>query len=216
MNRAVQGNAVTVLVHGFAFRAWILTALARRLQARGLEVRRFSYPSRGQDLNTNAHSLKEFVDSIACDRLNLLGHSLGGLVILRMLEEGGDLPPGRVVLLGTPLTGSAAARRFSRYKAMRWLFGQAAGCLHEGIIRLPRNRPVAVIAGSRQVGLGMLSGALSGASDGTVAVDETCHEGLADHVTIPVTHTGLLSSAKTAELAASFLLAGRFESTHSW
>jgi pimeloyl-ACP methyl ester carboxylesterase len=215
VNHVEQGHEVTVLVHGFAFRAWILAALARRLQAEGLQVRRFSYPSRAQDINTNARSLKTFVEEIDCDRLNLLGHSLGGLVILRMLEENNDLPPGRVVLLGTPLTGSAAARRFSRHRAMRWLFGQAAGVLQEGLFKIPCDRPVAMVSGSRPLGLGMLSGALTGASDGTVAVDETRHEGLADHVTIPVTHTGLLGSAKTAELAATFLLKGQFDPGHS-
>jgi pimeloyl-ACP methyl ester carboxylesterase len=180
----MQTNTVTVLVHGFAYRAWILTALARRLRGHGLDVRRFSYPSRGQDVTHNANSLKEFVTSIDCESLHLVGHSLGGIVILRMLEKCGGLPPGRVVLLGTPLMGSAAARSLSRFRAMRWVFGKAGEILNEARVGLPTGRRVAMIAGNRPVGLGRLSGALPGASDGTVAVDETRHPQLADHVIV--------------------------------
>ena len=48
---------------------------------------------------------------IDAPQVHLLGHSLGGLVILRCLERYPMAQPGRVVFLGTPAAGSRAARR---------------------------------------------------------------------------------------------------------
>jgi hypothetical protein len=46
--------------------------------------------------------------------------------------------------------------------------------------------------------------------DGTVAVAETQLDGLADHVVVPASHSGLLFSEEVARQAAAFLREGRF------
>jgi hypothetical protein len=68
-----------------------------------------------------------------------------------------------------------------------------------------------MIAGSRGVGLGLLLGGPGGPGDGTVAVAETRAEGLADHLVLPVTHTGMLFSRAVVRQAGEFLQAGRFD-----
>ena len=57
----------------------------------------------------------------------------------------------------------------------------------------------------------MLLGGVGGAGDGTVALRETHMPGLADHITLPVTHTGMLYSREVARQAAYFLRTGGFE-----
>ena len=71
-------------------------------------------------------------------------------------------------------------------------------------------REVGVIAGQVPLGLGRFFGRISEASDGTVAVAETRIAGLAGHVTVRASHSGLLFSATAAEQAIAFLRSGRF------
>jgi len=47
-------------------------------------------------------------------------------------------------------------------------------------------------------------------SDGTVAVSETRMPGATDFVTLPVSHTGMMLSARVAREAGVFLQTGRF------
>jgi hypothetical protein len=49
-----------------------------------------------------------------------------------------------------------------------------------------------------------------GEHDGTVAIVETQLPGLADHVVVDASHSGLLFSAEAAEQATAFLRVGHF------
>ena len=53
---------------------------------------------------------------IDAPRVHLLGHSLGGIVILRCLERHPQQPPGRVVIMGTPSMASQAAVALARFR----------------------------------------------------------------------------------------------------
>ncbi len=92
----------------------------------------------------------------------------------------------------------------------RWLMGQSAQALFEGIGAWTGSRSVGVIAGSLPFGLGAAMGALGAPHDGTVAVEETRLPGIADHCTITTSHTGLLFSSEVADLTIGFLRTGRF------
>jgi hypothetical protein len=68
-----------------------------------------------------------------------------------------------------------------------------------------------MVAGDRPLGLGQVLGHFDGDSDGTVAVAETRLAGLADHVVVPASHTGLVFSPIAARQVVAFLRDGRFE-----
>ena len=95
-------STVVVYVHGLWLNGWEGAWLRRRL-SRQLKcaTRRFAYPSVTADLNANARALGRFLAATPADTLHLVGHSLGGLVILELFRNGSPLPPGRVVLLGS-------------------------------------------------------------------------------------------------------------------
>src|ERR1700737_2177034 len=101
-------GTVLVYVHGLWLgggeAVWLRRRLAQDLQA---DARAFSYPSVAADASTNARALARFLTAIHADTLHLVGHSLGGLVILKLFEDDSEaqtrLPPGRIVLLGSPL-----------------------------------------------------------------------------------------------------------------
>jgi pimeloyl-ACP methyl ester carboxylesterase len=201
---------LVVLVHGLWFGSWSLGLLARRLRQAGFEPRRFRYHSIRAGLAEHAHALRQFVGSPGSQPVHFVAHSLGGLVTLCMLAEEAGLPSGRVVLLGSPLRGSAAARKSARLPGAGRLLGAAQPALRSGFATMAADRDIGMIAGSRSIGLGMLLGGLGEPGDGTVAVAETRSEGLREHRLLPVTHTGMLFSRQVAREVAHFLRAGSF------
>jgi pimeloyl-ACP methyl ester carboxylesterase len=206
----VAETAEVILVHGLWYRAWSMRVLARRLAKAGLKVRCFSYPTRTLDPGDNAGALARFAQATDAPSVHFVGHSLGGLLVLSMLRRAPGLPPGRVALLGTPLQGSVVARRSRSLPGGAFLLGRAAQLLEGGLAWLPPDRPTGMIAGVRPVGLGCVVGGLEPPHDGTVAVAETRVEGLADHLCLPVTHTGMLVAPGVAAQAARFLGGGGF------
>lgn len=208
---ATESAPVVVLVHGLWFGAWSLGLLARRLRRAGFATRRFRYRTTRDGLQRHARALRGFIGAPGPGPLHFVAHSLGGLVTLRMLADAAELPEGRIVLLGSPLQGSAVARKTARIPGGCRLLGAALTVLESGFRSLPAGRETGMIAGSRALGLGLLVGGAGGRGDGTVALRETRLEGLKDHVVLPVTHTGMLFSRKVAEHAIEFLRTGRFE-----
>lgn len=211
-------RTVIVYVHGLwqsgGEAIWLRRRLARDLNAEALA---FSYPSVAAGAAANAAALGQFLDSVRADTLHLVGHSLGGLVILRLFSDDpgmhARLPPGRIVLLGSPLRGSRTARNLARLPFGRKIMGLSVG---EEILAAPphewnRGRDLGVIAGDLGIGLGRLVGSLGGASDGTILVEETQLDGAADRLVLRVSHTGMLFSAEVATQAGAFLSSGRFQ-----
>lgn len=198
-----------VLVHGLWWGPWSMGLLGRRLRREGFETHPFGYPTMRRSLRGNAAALRDFIKGLDLDEVDLVGHSLGGLVILRMLDEYGDLPPGRVVLLGSPVNGSAVGRRVADRRMFKPLVGRARTALEKGFSHAPPGRETGVIAGSRSVGVGRIFGPLDGPNDGTVSVAECRLEG-AQACTLPVTHTGLVTAPSVSRMVARFLESGRF------
>jgi pimeloyl-ACP methyl ester carboxylesterase len=212
-------STVIVYVHGLWQRGAEALWLRRRLsQHVGGEARTFSYPSVAADATANARALAKFLGAIRADTLHLVGHSLGGVMILKLFEDDADaaarLPPGRIVLLGSPLRGSRTAQNLARLPFGKKIMGSSVGeelLASRGERRWGRARELGVIAGDLGFGLGRLVGTLGGPSDGTILVEETELEGAADRLVLRVSHTGMLFSAAVARAAGTFLSTGRFE-----
>jgi pimeloyl-ACP methyl ester carboxylesterase len=198
-----------VLVHGIWMRGVMLLPLAGRLRQRGFRTEGFDYASLMHGPGPSEDRLARRLRALGPGPVHLVGHSLGGLVALETFSRHAGLPPGRVVCLGSPLAGSAAARGLSR-RRLAPLLGRSAALLHSGLPQLPPGREVGVVAGSLAVGLGHLFGRFHGPNDGTVAVSETLLPGLADHRVVPASHSGLVFSPVVADLVACFLRQGQF------
>jgi pimeloyl-ACP methyl ester carboxylesterase len=204
-------STVIVYVHGLWQRGLESHWLRRRLSLDlGAEARAFSYPSVAADATTNARALAKYLGAIRADTLHLIGHSLGGLLIVKLFAEDADvqarLPPGRVVLLGSPLRGSRSAQRLAKIMGL----GVGEELLASRGRRWNGARDLGVIAGDLGFGFGRLVGPLGGPSDGTILVEETELEGTADRLVLRVSHTGMLFSAAVARAAGAFLRTGRF------
>jgi pimeloyl-ACP methyl ester carboxylesterase len=144
--------------------------------------------------------------------LHFIGHSLGGIVILKMLETYDDIPPGRVVCLASPMQGSCAVDGFARWPFARAALG-AAICddvLSAKQRKWDGRRDVGIIAGSLSIGIGRLFADFHEPSDGTLLVSETKLDGAKGHIVMPVSHTGIVFSMEATEQMAAFLKDGAF------
>ena len=207
-------SATVILLHGLWMSGFELGVLKRRLQTQSpFRPVAFSYPSIGGSMADHASSLIEFARAQQGDELHFIGHSLGGLVILRALQLTDDLPPGKAVLLGTPSQGSKAAQSVARWLPFgRAILGPAAleEIIEAGAREWSGRREIGVIAGSMGMGLGRLFADFDADHDGTVSVAETQLPGARDHIVMPTSHTGMLFSADVADQAAHFLSNGVF------
>lgn len=183
--------------------------LAREL---GCAVHAFSYNAVTHGMEQITAQLQDFVRVLDPPTAHFVGHSLGGLVIYRLFERFPDQPEGRVVFLGSPCVKSEAAVQAGHSRFMSALMGRSVA---EELLR-PRERrwslqrPLGIIAGSYSFGFGKFLAGFDEDSDGTVAVSETRLPGATDHIVIPVSHLGMLVSARVARETAHFLRTGRF------
>ena len=204
---------VVVYVHGLWLTGLEAFLLQRRVeQATGWSWRAFPYLSTMQSMDDSADGLHAFIAAQQAPVVHLVGHSLGGLVILRCLERHPVQPPGRVVFLGTPAMGSHAAAEFGRLPFGPALLGETA--VQELILGGPRRwtheRELGVIAGDQPIALARLVVEFEGANDGAVSVDETRIPGARAHVVLPVSHTGMLLAPRVADEIGAFLATGAF------
>lgn len=199
-----------LILHGLWMRAPAMQPLARRLRAEGFAPATFDYATRASDPELSCQRLADRIDAFDGRPVHLVGHSLGGLLALETLTRHVGLRVGRVVCLGSPLRGASAAAGLSRHAATRWFLGRSAPLLKRGARVGSADTQVGMIAGTRPLGLGRFFARFEGPHDGTVALAETRIDGLADHIAIPATHSGLLFSQHAATLAARFLRDGRF------
>lgn len=204
-------GAAVILVHGLFYGRGSMRLLAWRLQRHGFRAECFAYRPTRDGLDASATALANRAREIDAPGVHFAGHSFGGLVILKALEDAAALPPGRAVLLGSPVQGSRVAAHLLRWTPGQALLRAAGPPLAAGHARIPPRREIGMIAGTAGLGLGRLAGARLGPSDGTVGIDEADAAGLADRLLLPVSHTGMLFSRRVAEAASRFLLRGRFE-----
>ncbi len=205
-----------LLVHGLWMGGWIMSWLVHELREAGFNAQAVSYDSTSAPPADHVARLAVHVSEAASagnGKVHLVGHSMGGVVVLRYLLDS-PAPPftGRAVLLGTPARGSQAALAFERQPWGPALLGQSIELWRAPFPPLvDSGLEVGAIAGDEAFGLGPLFVALPPPSDGVVTVDETRIPGLRDHLVLHVSHTGMLMSGKVAHEVAAFLHTGAFE-----
>ncbi len=176
------------------------------------ELHWFRYFGASESMSDITSRLAAFVGELAASEVHFVGHSLGGLVLYRLLERFPEQPPGRVVFLGVPCVASRAAQRAGMFGPLAQLMGPtvAEELLTPQERRWPHPRPLGVVAGNRPLGLGQFFAHFDEENDGTVAVSETRLPGATDHIVLPVSHLGMLVSARVAHETGHFLTRGHF------
>lgn len=216
-----------ILIHGLHQTPWIMRPLAKRLQAAGFDTHQYGYRSMRDGIKTNSARLNDWLDKNhhPDQPIDLVGHSLGGLIIRDFVAQYPKWQIGRCVTLGTPHTGSICADYIWRLTPA--VVGRSyVDALDGTVAALPKHITLGVIAGNFPYGLGQLFLQYHNrklrksdnpplkeqlAHDGTVYIDETRLEAATDHIILPVSHTGMLVNVAVAEQTKYFLEHGTFE-----
>jgi pimeloyl-ACP methyl ester carboxylesterase len=105
------GDVPVVCVHGYMQNRVDFVALARQLERTGAgAIYGFNYPW-FDTVEKNAARLSRFVEGVrreqGVERVDIVAHSLGGIVAMRMLRDGGDKVVRKCVTIASPHAGVA-------------------------------------------------------------------------------------------------------------
>ncbi|STZ55791.1 Alpha/beta hydrolase family [Moraxella lacunata] len=214
----MANKPTTLVLHGLHQTSLIVYPLARYIRRAGFVVHTPTYHSLRQDVSAHAKRLNDYLlTHHSPDKpINLVAHSLGGLVIRQFLHDYPAWQVHRCVSLGTPHQGSVCATYVKR--TLSPLVGQSyIGALDGTCPSVPNDVEFGVIAGDKSQGLGLLflnyhnrHYRTRHAHDGTVFVHETELPSATDSLILPVTHTGMLTSSAVANQVVHFLEYGKF------
>lgn len=214
---AVRGECV-VLLHGLARTARSMRPMEKALKKTGYLTVNRGYPSTKYPIEQLA---AEHVPPAlaACSKqggrtTHFVTHSMGGIV-LRQYLNGHAIPElGRVVMLSPPSQGSETVDKLGGLAPFQWLNGPAGGQLGTGEDGVPRSLgpatfEVGIITGTRSINP-ILSQLIPGPDDGKVGVDRARLDGMADFLTVPYSHTVIMSRRDVIRATLHFLQHGRF------
>lgn len=187
-----------------------LSRLSYNVKKQGYQTRYFRYKSLFHTPQQNADLLKRFLNDIDEPVVHLVCHSLGGIVTLLMLEQHAEVKPGKVIMLGTPVNGSATAKYINHHWYLRWLLGKSTdkGLLDKAPIPKYKN-DIYMIAGNKGIGIGKFLAykVMKSPNDGTVNLSETVAPFIKQHTAVSHGHFAMLWSkqviSRVVEILAS-------------
>ena len=210
-----------VLLHGLGRSEMSMLLMENALAGAGFEVHNIGYPSTELSSDALVTEISTAIDDCCADNgrtLNLVGHSLGGLLIRAYLAGRHPANLGRVVLIGTPNHGSELADLDAGLLGtLVDMAGPTARMLGTGSEDFPASLPppdypLGVIAGTRDAIV--TNEWLPQPNDSMVSTASVRLDGMTDYVEFPVTHWGLRNDGDVARAVIRFLRTGAFR-THS-
>ncbi len=219
--RPASANATqdgVVLLHGISRTARSFRKMQAALEGCGFATLNLDYASRRKALEALAEDIHPAIELFAgglTGSVHFVCHSMGGLLARVYLARYRPKRLGRVVMLGTPNSGSEIADRLKNFGAYRAFFGPAGqqlGTRRDAALTAalpPVDYPVGIIAGNRSI-YPVASALLPKPNDGRVSVERTKLDGMADHIVIGASHPWLPRNRLAIEQTMAFLRNGRF------
>ena len=213
-SKNIKNTPHVLIIHGVLMNAFEMFYLARQLRNKGFITHTISYQSILKTSSTNATILHKKILKLNVDNLHIVAHSLGGIVTAHLLDKFDDIiPSGNIVMLGTPIQGSWFAKKLQHWPVINKILSSSMkrGLSGKNIPTWKSTRHWGMIAGKANFGLATIMGGLPRAGDGTVMIEETYHDKITSHITLSVSHTGLLFSKEVAEFTSCFLKENSFD-----
>jgi pimeloyl-ACP methyl ester carboxylesterase len=207
---ATPGQPPVLIIHGYLATRGSLHLLERHLTMRGLIV--MSYPLGGPinigDIRDSAGLIARKVESIVAQtgiaRVDIVGHSMGGLVGLDYLKRlGGRHRVRRLVMLGTPTQGTWSA-----------LFGLVTAPLGLASLQLLPGSPFLRELAERPLPPGADVVSIGAIRDWLAPLSSTVLDGVRQ-IALPTGHSGLLVDAEVAEVVVGLLKEPRVDATQT-
>jgi pimeloyl-ACP methyl ester carboxylesterase len=193
-----------------------MVKLATELENAGYTAVNYHYPSTTAEIGELAEAaINDALSQCPADaRIHFVTHSMGGILVRQYLKHNRIENLGRVVMLGPPNRGSQVVDKLANVPGFKLINGPAGMQLGTGEMSVPNslgpaNFELGVIAGTRSINL-ILSAMLPDVDDGKVTVENTRLEGMADHLTMPVTHPFMMKNNQVIKQVIYFLRHGAF------
>ena len=200
-----------ILLHGLWRSIWAMEPMAKHLNEQGYHTINVPYPSFRKPMAELTKIIHEAIKLHGGDRkVHFVAHSLGGVLVRKLLSQ---LPPdqvGRVVMLAPPHQGSEIIDLFSRYRAMRFSLGPASMELGSDKIAspyLPEEIDCAVIMG-KQSFFPLFRRLLDDDNDGFVSVERGKIDGMNEFHVLDADHTFIASDPRAMEMTHEFIQDG--------
>ncbi len=201
----MNDGAPVVIVHGLWMGAWQMRPLKNALMRANFRCYRYHYASALSPYQQNQDGLARLIEQRIGTACNFVAHSMGGLLVLDLLQQRPELCAGHVVCLGTPINGSAVIKKMQR-APFKTILGHASTPLLKGVeLALPETLKVSVLAGTRSLGGGKLLARFNGENDGSVGIEETQAAWLTHHERLNLSHTQLVYSSRAQARVVALL-----------
>lgn len=199
---------VVILIHGLWMKGPEMLFLRYKFWRQGYKTYQFHYPSVFKSPEENASQLYQFISKLDASVIHFVAHSLGGIVVGHLFQQYKIKQTGKIVLIGTPINGSAAAVYLNKMKYLKPLLGKSVikGLLGDAP-SWRYKRKVCVIAGTSGLGAGRIfaNKVMLKPNDGTVNLHETKINKADESHEIPRSHFLLLVSNEVVKIIINFL-----------
>ncbi|WP_404341857.1 alpha/beta hydrolase [Pseudoalteromonas mariniglutinosa] len=185
-----------VVLHGLYMSGFVMRPLCMRLEKAGLNILNLSYNTLSPNRDAIFKNIDDFIDGKPSA---LVCHSMGGLIARAYLEANSlqSQHVEKVITLGTPHKGSHIARQMQQ-KGFDMLLKNSVEFLLSENGDWPFPAKLYSIAGDLPLGLMPLI-AKGSQSDGTVLIDETKLNGMAEHKVFHLSHTSMIYSRQVMD-----------------
>ena len=216
--RAAEGDYV-VVVHGLTWARATMRRMGAFLHSEDYHTVEVHYPSRSIGVDEIvADYLLPAIREHCPDktrRIHFVGHSMGSIMVRRLLAEHKLPNLGRVVLLAAPNRGIEMADFFTKAPALRRLLGASVTSMGVGPTSVPNQLgPVdfspGIIMGTKG-DFPMVSRLIPGEDDGVVRVESGRVRGMKELILVPTTHIRMPNTGLVRLQTLSFLQNGSFD-----
>jgi pimeloyl-ACP methyl ester carboxylesterase len=216
---ASQTNEHVILLHGMGRTKFSLRKLEVYLSEHGYQTINDGYPSTRSSVKKISdeyfHKMVNQCRENGADKIHIVTHSLGGIVVRQYLQNH-LLPEGsRIVMISPPNKGSELADLFRTWFIYEWLNGPAGQVLGTEPGSLPNSlKPVSaeigVITGDSTLNP-LYSFIIPGDDDGKVSVESAKLDKLADFLVVSSSHSFIMQHPEVMKQVVIFLENGKFD-----